>query len=306
MGGDTPPSTLLQAVLEYKAKLDPSVTLVVISQEKPIEDIEFLQADDVIRMDESPLYAVRKKKNSSIGVGIRALLEGKIDALVTTGNTGALVAFASLYLPRLPQMQRPALLAVLPTAKGRVAVLDVGANIAFKSSQLLDYAKFGAYYRESFDQIVNPRIGLLNIGQEEQKGTPEIKEAYAALQAAFPKQFVGNIEGREVFEGKVDVLVTDGFTGNVFLKTCEGASSFLLEYLQKYFANEPTKKVLTHFHQTFNYAEHPGAILAGVDGLVIKCHGYSNTKALQSGIEGAIKLLQKDVLGKIKLKLHQS
>jgi len=314
MGGDQSPEAIFSAVLRCRRDIDPAISLVVLARDCPKHStdslLEFIPTEEVIEMGETPLYAVRKKKKASMAVGVRLVKEGKLDALVSTGNTGALVALSTMHLPLLPTIQKPALLAVLPTELGVIAVLDVGAHIHYKSTHFLDYAKLGVLYQECFRGITNPKVGLLNIGSEEKKGTCEVKEAYRTLQEYFQHcegQFVGNVEGREVFQGKVDVMVTDGFTGNVFLKTCEGASSFLFEYLGKYFARHATgdcgAALLGHFHEKFNYANQPGAFLCGVEGVIVKCHGNSDTQAMISGIRGAVALVEKQVVKKMKERL---
>ena len=229
--------------------------------------IEFVAASEVIEMNEAPLLAVRRKKDSSMAVGARLLKEGKIDALVSTGNTGALIATALFHLSRLPNVDRPALLALLPTAVRGVAVLDVGANLYPKPHHLIDFARIGLAYRKAAHNIEDGKVGLLNIGVEEEKGTAQLKEGYTLLQEEFGDAFLGNVEGREVYEGKVDVLVTDGFTGNVFLKTSEGVSSFLVDYLKKHFGSKAGEEVAHELHTQFNYAQYPGALLAGLDGV---------------------------------------
>jgi len=310
MGSDSPPQAIFEAVIAVSRELAASDCLVVIAQHAFVPmlrstygvfpSIEFITTEEAIKMDEAPLFAVRRKKNSSMAVGVRLLKEKTINAFVTTGNTGALVAFANLHLPMLPHIERSALLVLMPTEKGNVAVLDVGANLTPQPQHLVSYALLGSLYRQCMHGKKRPTVGLLNIGVEEQKGTKGLKETYQLLQKTFKSSFLGNIEGREVFQGKIDVLVTDGFTGNVFLKTSEGISSFLAEYLQKHF-NIP--EIVSHLHQQFNYSEHPGAFLCGVDGIIIKCHGFSDRQALMNGIRGAFKLAKKDILSKLKSKL---
>jgi glycerol-3-phosphate acyltransferase PlsX len=240
---------------------------------------------------------------------MKLLKQKKVAAFVSTGNTGALVALAQLHLSLFDTIQKPALLVSLPSEKGEVVVLDVGAHIAFKAQHLLDYARLGVAYSTIVYGFATPSVGLLNIGVEEAKGTKEVQEAYIALQRAFSEeQFVGNVEGREVFQGKVDVLVTDGFTGNVFLKTCEGASSFLLEYMHNYFSKAPSSSgepLMHHFEQRFNYSSHRGAFLCGVEGIVIKCHGNASNPAFIQGIQRAFELAEMQIGDKIQKKLKQ-
>jgi glycerol-3-phosphate acyltransferase PlsX len=231
----------------------------------------------------------------------------KIDAFISAGNTGALMAGAKILLPMLEGIERPALLTLLPTKNKPVAVLDVGANVACKPHHLVQFAKMGLAYQKSRG-IVCPTVGLLNIGSEKEKGTENVKEAYEALLELNGKEtiFLGNIEGREVFEGKVDVLATDGFTGNIFLKTAEGIAAFILDRLNDAVLSSaaPELKVaVNHLEQLLHYAEYPGAILCGVDGIVVKCHGHSNEHAFINGIKGAIRLVEHKFLEKIKKQL---
>lgn len=313
MGGDASPQEIFEAALAIAKEIFADSSLILLAQHSilphlrsaygPFPDaISFLTTEEVVEMDESPLLAVRRKKGSTMMAGIRLLQEKKADAFLSCGNTGALVAFATLYLNPLPSIDRPALLVMVPHAKGRVVVLDVGANIAPKPGHLLSYAVMGSLYRQCLLGESNPTIGLLNIGTEEQKGTQELKETYHLLQQEFNGQFLGNVEGREVYQGKIDVLVTDGFTGNVFLKTSEGISRFLVEYLQKNFAVD---EIVSHLHQRFDYSKHPGAFLCGVEGVIVKCHGYSETQALINGLRGAHELVKKNLVGQLKTLLSK-
>lgn len=311
MGGDSSPQEIFQALLAINQEISPGDSLVAIAQHSIVptlrnihgnlaSSIEFITTGEAIEMEEAPLFAVRRKKDSSMAAGMRLLKEKKIDAFVSSGNTGALVAFAKLHLSPLPHIERPALLVMMPTEKGKVTVLDVGANITPKPQHLVSYALLGSLYRQCMLGEKQPKVGLLNIGVEEQKGTTGLKETYQLLQQTFKENFLGNIEGREVFQGKIDVLVTDGFTGNVFLKTSEGISGFLAEYLQKHF---DIPQIVSHLYQQFNYSEHPGALLCGVDGIVIKCHGFSDKQAVMNGIRGAFTLVKKALLPNLKAKL---
>lgn len=317
MGSDQSSHAVFEAVLRVSREIDPSILLVAIAKHSCYSDlkrqhadfgataspIEFITTEESIEMDEAPLLAVRRKKRSTMAVGLRLLKEGNLDAFVSTGNTGALVTTAMLHLPLFPGIERAAFLVMLPNGERGLAVLDVGAHISAKPEHLVDYAFLGRLYRKCVHGIKDPTVGLLNIGVEEQKGTKELKETYLLLQKRFPEQFLGNIEGKEVFQGKIDVLVTDGFTGNVFLKTSEGVLHFLMEYLSTSFATKShaeIQRAIAHLYQQFNYSEQPGAFLCGVEGIVIKCHGHSNTKALMNGILGAIELAKGQVIQKMK------
>jgi phosphate acyltransferase len=325
MGSDSSPSVLFEAVLQIADQPDSSCFFIVFATPEVTSELKlklpshgrvsFRSVKDFIAMHEEPLVAVRQKKSSSLLVGIRLLRKRQIDALVTAGNTGALIASATLSLPLLPGIKRPALLAVLPTQKGSVAVIDVGGNVSCKAHHLIQFAQMGAAYQRCIG-IELPSVGLLNIGVESKKGTSVVRQAYEMLKAEIqesvakgiaPKmKFSGNIEGLEVFQGKVDVLVTDGFTGNVLLKTSEGVSSFIFDYLLKAYKSKPSdalKKPVDELQRHFSYAEYPGAIVCGVDGLVVKCHGHSSTQALFNGIKGTIALVKNQLVSQIKTQL---
>lgn len=324
MGGDRPALELFPALIEICKLYNYEHTLVAFVQHSLVSDlqaivdqllpegkrgIELVTASSYITMEESPLLAVRRKKDSSMGAAMRLLANKELDALISVGNTGALVATAMLYLPMLPGVERAALMVLLPSAQKDVIVLDVGANIEPKSEHLLSYARMAmAYYRVFVSIGDEPKIGLLNVGVEELKGTAWHKRAYQLLEEELGECFIGNVEGREVFEGKIDILITDGFSGNVFLKTCEGVASFLTYYLSNKmftFAGARNSSLVSHLHKQFNYSQRPGALLCGVEGLVIKCHGHSSVPAIVSGIKGAIALVEAEVISRMKNQLSK-
>lgn len=274
--------------------------------------IRLIGASETIEMDETPLVAVRRKRHSSMILGIDALRRGDLDGFVSAGNTGALIASSATRLVRIPGIERPALLALLPTVHGRVAVIDIGGNISCRPGHLWHFARMGAVYQKLVGGVLRPRVGLLNIGTEASKGTKEIQEAYIALESycgssdGVEMEFVGNIEGRDAFLGKVDVLVSDGFTGNVFLKTAEGVCTFLLEALSELFGDNPPEEIrgaLRTLSGHINYAEYPGAFVAGIEGVVVKCHGSASMQAMASCIEGAICLVERQVIPEMKRSL---
>ncbi|HSX12599.1 MAG TPA: phosphate acyltransferase PlsX, partial [Rhabdochlamydiaceae bacterium] len=276
--------------------------------------IQCVTVSEFISMEDGPLTAVRRKKNSSLCLGIRKLKEYAIDALITAGNTGALLACAKLELPMLPGIDRPALMTLIPTKKEPIAVLDVGANVSVKAEHLVQFASMGIAYQKTRG-VEHPTVGLLNIGTEKKKGTPELRKAYEHLQQQLNRispisspVFVGNVEGRDVFNGEIDVLVTDGFSGNIFLKTAEGLAEFILDDLQKAGAFEGSlelKNIISALWHRLRYDEYPGAILCGVDGIVMKCHGRSSPSSLVHSIKGAIRLYEHFFLEKIKHELIQ-
>ncbi len=299
MGSDSSPELLLQAANALAPTLPSSVKLVAIGHPRlqPTTRLPYQSASETIEMDDSPLSAIRRKKDSSLCVGLRMLREKELDAFVSAGNTGALVSYAKMSLSMLPGIMRPALLALLPTKKKPVAVLDVGANLQCKSGHLIQFAQIGAAYQLARG-IKTPSVGLLNIGSEALKGTSELRGAYHELSRLSQERgaffsFAGNIEGKSVFDGNVDVLVTDGFSGNVFLKTAEGLANLILDRINENFSGEEALHMRGHLQDLqrhLHYAEYPGALLCGVKGIVIKCHGYSSPEAFSSGICEAVRL----------------
>jgi glycerol-3-phosphate acyltransferase PlsX len=294
MGGDSSPLELFEGILEalnFLGKRDRIYALAtpaIIKKFLPLSNssqLELIAVSEFIKMSENPVHAARKKK-SSMAVGISLLHEKKVDAFISSGNTGALVLNARLRLNLLPNIKTPALLALLPTEKGPMAVLDVGSIVTATPESLRAYAQMGSTFMERYFHASKPRIGLLNIGSESGKGTQIHQKTYKLLDEFFGKDFKGNIEGKEAFQGIVDVLVTDGFTGNVFLKTAEGVSAFLIKLLKKKLNNLPEKI------SQFSPDEYPGAILCGVEGIVIKCHGDSKSKSMFHSIMGVRNLIR--------------
>ncbi len=300
MGSDNAPHDLLKALVSTPLPSSAQLLIIGTPELEPLSrPFLFAPALEVIEMDEPPLAALRRKKRSSIAIGMRLLKEKKIDAFVSSGNTGALVSSAKMTLSTFPKISRPALLTLMPTKKHPVAVLDVGGNIAVKASNLVQFAHLGTAYQKTRG-IPHPTVGLLNIGSEALKGTSELRLAYQELQNTPSIRFAGNIEGKSVFDGDVDVLITDGFTGNIFLKTAEGIASLILDRIQTHIPGaEGFKDLKKHLH----YAEYPGALLIGVKGIVIKCHGYSTPAAFASGVHGAIDLASENFLSHLQSNL---
>lgn len=312
MGSENSPEVLLETIRSLASELPSQIKLIAIgsaafSQKSPLP---YIIANETIEMNEPPLTAIRKKRNSSLAVGLQLLKENKIDAFVSAGNTGALVSLAKMTLSMMPNLLRPALLALMPTQRKPIAVLDVGANVQCKAEHLIQFALMGAAYQQA-SQIALPSIGLLNIGSEAVKGTSEIRLAYQELSRLSQQpnpffHFAGNIEGKEVFTGKIDVLITDGFTGNVLLKTAEGLANFVLDRLNQ---NLPPKILsqlqdqLKDLQHHLHYAEYPGALLCGVKNIVIKCHSYSSPEAFASGIREAIRISKEGFLQNLQNKL---
>lgn len=317
MGGDNSPAMLFEGVLRAASELS-HITLVVIATHAALSElqtsaaipphIEFYPVKSAISMTDEPLLAVSRKKESSLMTGIRLLKKGRIDAFISAGNTGALFASATLQLPKLPGIKRPALLVSLPTVTGTVAVLDVGGNVSCKAQHLVQFAHMGAAYQNCSEGIERPSVGLLNIGVEPKKGTSALREAYQLL-SMLPEakmQFLGNVEGREVFQGKTDVLITDGFTGNVLLKTAEGVSSFIFDHVQEMMqetSSHALERPMQKLQRYFSYTEYPGAFICGIEGIVMKCHGNASARAMLNSIKGAAHLVQNDVIAHLKARL---
>lgn len=320
MGSDTPCDHLHEGAVSAANDLSDQCEIVVLVTQSGLdlitnrhERIEYLVADEEVLMHEAPLWVVRKKQNSTMLRGIKLLKEKNVDAFVSSGNTGAMTAYSSLELEKLPGITRPALLTELPTQRGRAAILDVGANVTYKPESFFEYALLGSAYQKVRKREPHPKIGLLNIGVEVRKGTQKLQAAYQYFDQRRPLleqkglQFEGNVEARDLFHGDIDVLVTDGFTGNVFLKTCEGVSSFILEEISRRARLTQGKIQQNRFfdlEKYLDYAEYPGALLVGLEGVVIKCHGSSSALAMYNGIKGAFNSVKTQLVPEIKKHLQ--
>ncbi|WP_163327805.1 phosphate acyltransferase PlsX [Desulfurobacterium thermolithotrophum] len=305
MGGDNAPHVpvmgAVQAVKEFGIKVilvgDESQIKKELSKYSfPIEKIEIVHADDVVSMDEQPSKAL-KKKNSSLHIGTKLLKDKLADAFVSAGNTGAVMAISLFTLGRLKGVERPAISTILPSLSGKTFLLDVGANVDCKPVHLLQFAIMGEAYAKYVLKEENPKVGLLNIGEEEVKGNDLTKEAYKLLKAAREKglNFIGNAEGRDIYSGKFDVIVCDGFVGNVALKLSESLAKILAkilkEEIESHFISKlgaiTLKPAIKSFKKRIDYAEWGGAPLLGVKAPVIIAHGSSNAKAIKNAIKVA-------------------
>ncbi len=319
MGSHHPAQVLMEEIFRYYEKFPKGYSFLLIATEEnysyfeklqkeySLPHIEFLKAQTAIEMEENPLVAVRRKKNSSIAMGMNLLKEKRIEAFVSAGNTGALLTSAIMNLDLLPHITRPGLMALFPTKKEPIVVVDVGANVSCTADMLVQFALLGACFQKLKKKKI-PKVALLNIGSEEIKGTKELKHAYKLLQETAKKRpdffsFYGNIEGKDIFDGEIDVLVTEGFTGNVFLKTSEGIASYILDHLHETIAeNQFThlEKSLQDLNRHLHYEQYPGALIIGLQSLVIKCHGYSSPHAVMNAIRGAIEYSQNNLISSLK------
>jgi glycerol-3-phosphate acyltransferase PlsX len=274
-------------------------------------EIEIVPASEVITMGDPPLQAYRKKKDSSMHVAARLVKSGDAAAMVTAGNTGAAMATARFLLGMLPSVDRPALAAPFPTARGGTSVLlDVGANVDSRPAHLVQFAVMGENYYRTIFGTKKPRIGLLSIGEEESKGNELVRETFARLKKT-PLNFVGNVEGKEIFAGDVDVIVCDGFIGNVALKISEGVAQHIGGMLKKALNSTLSAQVgamfsrsaFQEFKRQIDYSEYGGAPLLGVRGVTVIGHGRSNANAVKNAIRVATELVRSKVGEKIEEEL---
>jgi phosphate acyltransferase len=275
--------------------------------------IEVVHASEVITMDDKAAQALRAKRDSSMRVGIRLVHEGRADGFVTAGNTGAAMATAKIILGTLPGVDRPALAAVFPTAAGTAAILvDVGANVDCKPQNLEQFAIMGEIYFRSIFGTRRPRVGLLSNGEEETKGNDLTREAYKLLKQ-LPINFIGNVEGRDLYNGQVDVIVCDGFVGNVALKISEGVVELVREALKDSLRATITRQVgfllsrkaFVEFKKRVDYTEYGGAPLLGLKGVCIVSHGSSNANAIKNAVRVASEFAQHQINAKIEQELSR-
>jgi phosphate acyltransferase len=250
----------------------------------PAGRIEIVHAPDRIQPGEPPAQAIRRRPDSSIVTGVRLQKEGAVDAFVSAGSTGAVMAASLIFLRPLQGVDRPPIGTILPTSKGPILMVDAGANVDCKPRHLQQFARLGHIYAQDLLGIANPRVGLLNIGEEPEKGDELAVEAHALLAATPGIQFVGNIEGREVIRGGCDVLVCDGFVGNVLLKFYESVAEFIMALLHKEMDRTGAEIDVAKAFKVLDYAEYGGAPLLGVNGVTVICHGSSGARAIENAV----------------------
>ncbi len=324
MGGDNAPDANIKGAVNSINKVKAEVVLVgkedIIRSKikefygKEVEEIsdrlKIKNATETIEMEDQPTVAIRHKKDSSMVVGFRMLKEGEGDVFISAGNSGALLTGATLIVGRIRGIDRPALAGILPAYKSRLLLIDAGSNTNCKPINLLQFAQMSSIYLKNTFGIEHPAIGLLNIGTEETKGNDLVRESYKLLKEKSEElgiNFVGNVEGRDAFSGKIDAIVTDGFTGNVFLKTTEGVGKFVKRTLTESLTHNLLTKILAlpslpaikRFSKEMDYKSYGGALFLGVKKPVVKAHGSSDALLFEYTIIQAEKFVENKAVDKM-------
>ena len=324
MGGDNAPDANIKGAVNTINQIKAEVTLIgkeeVIRSKikelygKEIEEIsprlKIKNATETIEMEDQPTVAIKHKKDSSMVLGFKMLKDGEGDVFISAGNSGALLAGATLLVGRIKGIDRPALAGILPAYKSRLVLMDCGANTNCKPINLLQFAQMSSIYLKNTFGIEKPAIGLLNIGTEETKGNELVRESYQLLKEKSEEldiNFVGNVEGRDAFSGKIDAIVTDGFTGNVFLKTTEGLGKFVKKSLIESFTETIftkisyliAKKPIKSLSKAMDYKSYGGALFLGVKKPVVKAHGSSDEKLFEYTLKQAEKFVENKAVEKM-------
>ncbi len=321
MGGDTGPSVTVAAAINIlKQRKDVKLILVGLTDQITAElskhnsqtsdRLSIQHASEQVEMDESPALALRKKKDSSMRVAINLVHEAKAHAVVSAGNTGALMATAKFVLKTLPGIDRPAIMTTLPNMKGHTHMLDLGANVDSKAENLFQFAVMGSVTASAVDNVDNPKVGLLNVGSEAMKGNAQVKAAEPLLQNS-NLNYIGFVEGDDIYNGSVDVVVCDGFVGNISLKSTEGVAKMIGQFMREEFSRNLFTKfiglialpVLTSFKKRVDHRRYNGASLLGLKETVIKSHGGADEYAFSRAIDVAILEVEKSVPKNIESQL---
>jgi len=317
MGGDNAPTAPLAGAIRAVTERHLPVALVgqrdVIEEELAHQnaghlDLPIIPASQVITMDEHPSAAVKAKPDSSMAVGMRLLKKGEVSAFVSMGNTGGMLAAGVLLLGRIRGVRRPALSTIFPTLQGHCLLLDIGANADCKPEYLQQFAIMGATYAERVLGMANPRVGLVSNGEEESKGSELVQAAHQKLRQTQSLNFIGNVEGKDIFEGAADVIVTDGFTGNVIIKSSEGMVNMIKTMLREEFRRGPRSTLggwlgrgaFARLAQRTDYSEIGGAPLLGLEGVVIVGHGRSDALAIMNALSVAHRAVEQEVVSAIR------
>ena len=311
MGGDFGPGVIVPGAIQAARDLKVQVLLVGDAPQVEAElaklspgkaEYEIVHAPEVVQMHEKPSDILRRKKESSIQVACRLVKEGAANGVISAGHSGATAACGIFTIGRIPGVERPALAAFLPTEKNPIVVIDAGANVDCRPYHLFQFGLMGDAFARDIFGYPSPRVALVNIGEEEGKGNNQVKEAYELYKMASHVNFVGNAEGRDIFSGDMDVVVCDGFVGNIIVKMSEGIAFSLLRMLRReLFSGFVTKlgtwlskPAFKRFINTVDYAEYGGAPLLGLQGICIVCHGKSNSKAITNAVKMAAAFVEKE------------
>ena len=321
MGGDNAPAEIVLGAVNASKEVNYRIALVgkedVVKAELDkyqydSDKIFIVNADEVIENCDTPTIAIKKKKNSSMVIGMNMLKNGEASAFVSAGNTGALLTGATVIVGRIKGVERPALGTMLPTEKGFTLLIDAGANVDAKPSYLAQFATMGSIYYENVIGVKDPKVGLVNIGAEEEKGNAVVKEAYGLLKEKKDINFIGNVEARDISRGEAHVIVCDAFVGNVILKLMEGFSKSLLRIIKKELMASIISKIgaviasgaFKRVKAYFDYDEVAGAPFLGLKALVVKAHGSSDHKDIRGAILQCSKFIEGDIVNKIAEKLQ--
>ena len=324
MGGDHGPHVTIPAAIKCLARND-NLNIILVGSQSAIEAelkarhaklsprLRVHHASEVVAMDESPALALRNKKDSSMRVAIDLVKAGEADVCVSAGNTGALMATARFVLKMLPGIDRPAIAGFMPSLKGPVLMLDLGANVDCTAEHLFQFALMGSMLASAVNHKESPTVGLLNIGEEEIKGNGLVKEAAELIRASHLINFYGNVEGDDIYKGTVDVVVCDGFVGNVSLKSAEGLAKMIGTFLKEEFRRNALTKlaglialpVMNAFKRRVDPRRFNGATLLGLRGIVVKSHGGADSFSFEHAIETAVEEASGNVLKRIADQLHQ-
>lgn len=321
MGGDFAPEEIIKGSIEAREAFRVKIKLVgnkdkiktvAASSQLNLDGIEIVPSSQEVSMNESPSEIIKKKRNSSIFIGSELASMGQGNAFLSAGNTGAVMACSLFNMKRIENVLRPAIAVVIPLSNRKFVLIDAGANADCKPQYLKQFAIMGKIYSENILGIDNPRVALVNIGEEEKKGSELVVESYRLLKS-YPKiNFIGNIEGRELFEGAADVVVCDGFVGNVILKSIEGLANFFFGEIKQILTSGILAKLsalglrnsFTMMKKRFDYEEYGGAQLLGLNGLVIISHGSSKSRAIKNAIKVAIEGLKTNITRKINEEIN--
>jgi glycerol-3-phosphate acyltransferase PlsX len=317
MGSDRAPTVEVEGAIRALRELDGDFNLVLVGdrdvietelrnhRDVPLNRIEIEHAPDRIEMGDSPAQAIRRKPKSSIVVGLNLHKRGEVDAFISAGSTGAVMAGSLVILGALPGVDRPAIGAVLPTANGHALLVDAGANVDPRPHNLLQFAHLGTIYAQDLMGKQRPRVGLLNIGEEPEKGSELALESHRLLLASGRLNFIGNVEGRDIIHDRCDVLVCDGFVGNVLLKFYESVAGFIVGLLSKEARAVDAGLDLERIFHGLDYTEYGGAPLLGVNGVTIICHGGSPPRAIRNAIRVAAQAVENQMVAHIQSRLSQ-